>query len=389
MVGDGRGRREGSRCEAATARQPEAYSLSIEGLPRRRQRSGSGPYQRPRRRVSEAPPARPRPGPLDGLAGASGSRARCRAASRSCSPPTPSRPASGAEQPRSSRAHGAGRRAQVRNHRSLSFSRSGKHPKSRGPTKSAPAPEHGRDLHARPAAHRLVQLARGARPSALEAPPGLATRPRPRTRPGAPGSAVLRPGSFPAVTSQLPGLGPPRADATGLPTCAPPSGEVISADVEMDAVRGRGLHRDLAGPHQGGHTGARSSRSISGSMSRATMDRATMPSKPPTSVAGTIRSVPPPDHPSMARGPPLTSTSGSSKSPRKVAAVSWGDRQPMTIRLNRTGDSTAASANAEVASSTSTPWQARGCRKAMRPASPSRDATSRRGTRWRRSAAKS
>ena len=35
----GDGRREGSRCEAARARQPEAYLLYVEGLPRPRQRS--------------------------------------------------------------------------------------------------------------------------------------------------------------------------------------------------------------------------------------------------------------------------------------------------------------------------------------------------------------
>src|SRR6185503_270432 len=46
------------------------------------------------------------------------------------------------------------------------------------PHEIAPAPEHGSDLHARPATHRLVQLARDARPSALETPPGLATGPQ-------------------------------------------------------------------------------------------------------------------------------------------------------------------------------------------------------------------
>ena len=43
------------------------------------------------------------------------------------------------------------------------------------------------------------------------------------------------------------------------------------------------------------------------------MESATIPSMPPTSVAGTIRSVPPPAQPSMVRGPPFTSTSGSPK----------------------------------------------------------------------------
>ena len=101
----------------------------------------------------------------------------------------------------------------------------------------------------------------------------------------------------------------------------------------------------------------------------------------------------------LAQVPILTKKDVRANAPRLIdrrflrgsveANTSGTTGQPMTMRLNRTGDSTAASAAIGVASSTSTPWQARGCRKAMRPASPSRDTTSSSGTLWRRSTARS
>ena len=136
-----------------------------------------GPLSPSAGRVSEAPPARPRPRPPGRRAAASGSRARRRASSRPAL--HPSRRGQPPVRDDPGRREGAalvvGREPDPQVPVFLAQGEASEEPR---PHEVAPAPEHRRDPHARPAAHRLVQLARGARPSALEVPPRLAAGPQ-------------------------------------------------------------------------------------------------------------------------------------------------------------------------------------------------------------------
>ena len=98
---------------------------------------------------------------------------------------------------------------------------------------------------------------------------------------------------------------------------------------------------------------------VSVEKSSATHDSATMPAVPPTSWAGTTRSVPRPTA-SIVRGPPFIATSGKPNSDWNTPAVARTSSAPMTKRLRRSGDGSSSVGPGGVASSTSTPEQARG-----------------------------